>query len=54
MTPILDLVAGARIERPEEIAPAIRQMLEHKGPFLLDVAIEGNVHPEMIGVRCGQ
>jgi benzoylformate decarboxylase len=29
-------------------------MLAHQGPFLLDVVIEGNVHPEMIGVRCGQ
>jgi hypothetical protein len=29
-------------------------MLAHKGPYLLDVVIEGNVHPEMIGVRCGQ
>jgi benzoylformate decarboxylase len=43
-------VAGARIERPEEIAPAIRQMLDHQGPFLLDVIIEGDIHPELVNL----
>jgi benzoylformate decarboxylase len=47
-------MAGVRIERPEEIAPAIAQALAHKGPFLIDVVLEGDVKPEMIGVRCGQ
>jgi benzoylformate decarboxylase len=47
-------VAGVRVEKPAEIAPAIRQALAHKGPFLMDVVLEGDVHPEMIGVRCGQ
>ncbi|WP_164102836.1 thiamine pyrophosphate-binding protein [Candidatus Laterigemmans baculatus] len=47
-------VPGIRIERQEQIAPAIRQALEHQGPFLLEVIIEGDIHPEMIGVRCGQ
>jgi benzoylformate decarboxylase len=47
-------VTALRIERPEEIAPAIRQMLEHPQAFLLDVVIEGDIHPEMVGVRCGQ
>ncbi len=47
-------VAGARIERPEEIEPAIRQMLDHQGPFLLDVIIEGDIHPELVNLRCGQ
>jgi benzoylformate decarboxylase len=47
-------IPGVRIEKPAEIAPAIQQALAHKGPFLIDVVLEGNVHPEMIGIRCGQ
>jgi len=47
-------VAAVRVERPEEVAPAIRQALDHQGPFLIELLLEGNVHPEMIGVRCGQ
>ena len=45
---------GAASRRPTEIGPAVEEMLAHKGPFLLDVVLEGNVHPELIGVRCGQ
>jgi benzoylformate decarboxylase len=29
-------------------------MLEHPQAFLLDVVIEGDIHPELVGVRCGQ
>ena len=47
-------VRGARIEKPEQIGPALDEALSHKGPFLLDVVVEGNVKPEMIGMRCGQ
>jgi benzoylformate decarboxylase len=47
-------VAAVRVERPEEIAPAIQQALAHDGPFLIDVLLEGNVKPDLIGVRCGQ
>jgi thiamine pyrophosphate-dependent acetolactate synthase large subunit-like protein len=47
-------VQAVRVEKPEEIAPAIRQALTHKGPFLIDVVLDANVHPEMIGLRCGQ
>lgn len=47
-------VAAVRVETPEQIGPAIEQALAHAGPFLIDVVLEGNVHPEMIGVRCGQ
>jgi benzoylformate decarboxylase len=47
-------VTALRVERPEEIAPAIRHMLEHPQAFLLDVVIEGDIHPELVGVRCGQ
>jgi thiamine pyrophosphate-dependent acetolactate synthase large subunit-like protein len=47
-------VAGRRVETADQIAPAIEEMLAHPGAFLLDVVLEGNVHPELIGVRCGQ
>jgi benzoylformate decarboxylase len=47
-------VAAVRVERPQEIEAAIRQMLAHPGPFLVDLVLEGDVHPEMIGLKCGQ
>jgi benzoylformate decarboxylase len=47
-------VASARVEKPWEIAPAIKQMLAHPGPFLLDLVLAGDVNPEGVGVRCGQ
>jgi benzoylformate decarboxylase len=47
-------VPAARIERADQIGPAIRQALETHGPFLLDVVLEGDVRPDLIGVRCGQ
>jgi benzoylformate decarboxylase len=47
-------VASARVEKPHEVEGAIRQMLAHPGPFLIDLVLEGDVHPEMIGLRCGQ
>lgn len=47
-------VAACRVERQEQIEPAIREALAHKGPYLIDVVIEGDYHPEMVGVRCGQ
>jgi benzoylformate decarboxylase len=47
-------VPGIRIEKAEQIEPAIRQALATKGPFLLDVVIEGDIHPDLVGVRCRQ
>ncbi|MGE3315799.1 MAG: thiamine pyrophosphate-binding protein [Planctomycetaceae bacterium] len=47
-------VPGIRIETAEQIEPAIREALATKGPFLLDVVIEGDIRPDLIGVRCGQ
>ena len=47
-------VESVRVEKPEEIASAIKKALAHKGPFLIDVVLEANVNPEMIGIRCGQ
>jgi benzoylformate decarboxylase len=47
-------VPAARIERLDQIEPAIRQALATTGPFLLEVVLEGDVRPDLIGVRCGQ
>jgi len=47
-------VAATRVERPEQIVPAIERMLNSPGSFLIDLALENDTHPELIGVRCGQ
>ncbi len=47
-------VAAARVAAPAEIGPAIRRALDHNGPFLLDVVVEGDVRPDAISVCCGQ
>jgi benzoylformate decarboxylase len=36
-------VPGVRVSRPEEMAPAIRSMLETDGPFLIDLMLEDTV-----------
>ena len=38
-------VQGIRVEKPEEVAPAIRQAFAHRGPFLIDVVLEGRCAP---------
>ena len=47
-------VMGVRVEKPWEVGPAIRQMLAHPGPFLIDLVLEGDTHPERVGNTCGQ
>jgi thiamine pyrophosphate-dependent acetolactate synthase large subunit-like protein len=47
-------VQGVRVENPWEVEGAVKQMLNHPGPFLVDLALEGDVHPERIGETCGQ
>lgn len=36
-------VAAVRVERPDEIGPAVAQALEHEGPFLIDLVIANQV-----------
>jgi benzoylformate decarboxylase len=36
-------VPGQRVAKPAEIEPAIRAMLEHDGPYLIDLIVEGDV-----------
>jgi benzoylformate decarboxylase len=38
-------VPGARVAQPAEIAPAIQAMLDHDGPFLIDLVVDGSVPP---------
>jgi benzoylformate decarboxylase len=47
-------VQSVRVEKPWEIQGAIRQALAHPGPFLIDLVLEGNIHPERVGNTCGQ
>jgi thiamine pyrophosphate-dependent acetolactate synthase large subunit-like protein len=41
-------VQGVRVEAPEQVEPAVRRMLDHTGPFLVDLVLEGDTHPERI------
>jgi benzoylformate decarboxylase len=47
-------VEAIRVEQPDEITPAIEKALAYDGPFLIDVVLEGDIRPEMIGTKCGQ
>jgi benzoylformate decarboxylase len=47
-------VEGVRVENPAEIAPAIERALAHRGPFLIDLVLEGDANPERVGNTCGQ
>ncbi len=47
-------VQALRVEKPWEIGPAIEQALAHPGPFLIDLVLESDTHPERIGETCGQ
>lgn len=47
-------VRAVRVERSWQIESAIKEMLDYKGPFLIDLVLESNVKPEKIGVHCGQ
>jgi len=47
-------VEAVRVETPEQIAPAIQQALAHDGPFLIDLVLEGDTQPDLVGKRCGQ
>jgi thiamine pyrophosphate-dependent acetolactate synthase large subunit-like protein len=45
---------GVRVEKASEIGPAIQQALAHRGPFLIDLILEGDSHPDRVGNTCGQ
>jgi benzoylformate decarboxylase len=45
---------GERVWKPSQVRPAINRMLASSGPYLINLVISGDVHPELVGVRCGQ
>ena len=47
-------VPSVRVDKPWEVGPAIAQALATPGPFLIDLVLEGNTHPERVGNTCGQ
>lgn len=47
-------VASVRVEKPWEIEKAVTEMLAHPGPFLIDLVLEGDTHPERVGNTAGQ
>jgi thiamine pyrophosphate-dependent acetolactate synthase large subunit-like protein len=47
-------VEGVRVEEPAGIVPAIERALTHQGPFLIDLVLEGDSHPDRVGNTCGQ
>ncbi|MEI7849892.1 MAG: thiamine pyrophosphate-binding protein [Chloroflexota bacterium] len=47
-------VPGVRVEQPAEIGAAVKQMMDTPGPFLLDLVLESDTHPERVGNTCGQ
>ncbi|MCF8369999.1 MAG: thiamine pyrophosphate-binding protein [Bacteroidales bacterium] len=47
-------VNSVRVEKPEDIAPAIDKMLADDEPFLIDLVLKGDIRPELINKICGQ
>lgn len=47
-------VKAVRVEKEEEIAPAIEQMLADDEPFLIDLVLEGNHKSDWVQVNCSQ
>jgi benzoylformate decarboxylase len=47
-------VAGEQVVRPDQVKDAIARMLDHDGPYLINLVLDGAIRPDLIGVRCGQ
>lgn len=47
-------VDSVRVEKTGEIEQAIDRMLSDDKPFLINLVLESDVKPELIGVKCGQ
>ena len=43
---------AVRVEKPEDIAPAIEKMLANDQPFLIDLVLEGDSNPGMVNSHC--
>lgn len=47
-------VQAERVERPDQVVPAIERALAHDGPFLIDLVITGEVADHFVYVKAGQ
>jgi thiamine pyrophosphate-dependent acetolactate synthase large subunit-like protein len=47
-------VEAVRVEREDEIAPAIERMLADDKPFLIDLVLEGSHHSDWVQTNCSQ
>lgn len=47
-------IQAEKVEKPEEVGPAIDRMLSTPGPYLIDLVLTGDVANHMVGVKCGQ
>ncbi|MGV3558760.1 thiamine pyrophosphate-binding protein [Larkinella arboricola] len=47
-------VDAVRVEKVEEIQPAIERMLADDKPFLIDLVLAGASNPDLVSVACGQ
>jgi thiamine pyrophosphate-dependent acetolactate synthase large subunit-like protein len=47
-------VEAERVEKPEQVGPAVRRALEHPGPYLIDAVVSGDVPGALVGCKCGQ
>ncbi len=47
-------VEAVRVETSEQVAPAIERMLADDRPFLIDLILAGDFHPEAVALKCGQ
>ncbi|GAB3277739.1 thiamine pyrophosphate-binding protein [Larkinella harenae] len=47
-------VDAVRVEKVEEIQPAIERMLADDKPFLIDLVLAGDSNPDLVSVACGQ
>ena len=47
-------VGSIRVEKPEQIGPAIQKALSYNGPFLIDLVLTNEIQGTKIGIKCGQ
>jgi len=47
-------VKAERVWKPSQINSAIARMLSATEPYLINLVLDGDVHPELIGIHCGQ
>jgi len=47
-------VKAERVWKPSQIKSAIARMLSATEPYLINLVLDGDVHPELIGIHCGQ